>query len=273
MQLSPLFLALSFLAADPPVAQPGPPTPPAAEIILPPLSPAPKPPKPPVPPTPSAVKLPPGVYYVVQSTNHFLATASPDGLVKINRTKGPIFLYGKFVDAPDELQEREFKSPYVTIITSSGNGNCELLVWPSRATEENQIIRQPLDVNTLPIPPPPPPPPPPVPTFKSKVQDAFTVDGSPVDAAAKLALLYRTTSATTVRDPALTTGAALLTEMQRACAALIGPPTGTLAKTRNVIADELDKTLKNVSTLNPATRDTIAALFVRVADALEGVTK
>lgn len=118
--------------------------------------------------------------------------------------------------------------------------------------------------------PRPPPPPPPVPTFQSKLQDAFKADGSPIAGATKLAALYRQASASTVQDAGLATGAALLAEMQQAVK-LLGIPHGSMDKTARVIADELNVSFKNVTALDQSTRAAIAAAFIKIAAALEGL--
>lgn len=118
---------------------------------------------------------------------------------------------------------------------------------------------------------PGPPPPPPVATFADKLEAAYTADianGSTAAQAAKLVLLYRTTAASTVYDAGLTTGAGLLNEMHKAATTLIGDE---LSRSRRVIADELNKSFSGTKTLDKATRDAIAAAFVRIATALEGV--
>lgn len=159
-------LSMAILAVgmkqDPPAPPPvPPPAPPAVEITFPNLSPAPKPPKPPEPPAPGPVPIMADSFYVITSTNQFLAKAIPEGIVKINRTKGPITLFGRFADAPDEVQMREFKQPYVTIVTAGNlQGQCTLVVWPTRATTEEEILTRELDIRLLPIPPPEPPTPP-----------------------------------------------------------------------------------------------------------------
>lgn len=232
MQLSPLFLALAMFAADPPVGQPGP----VAD----------------------------GPIVRLKKT----IQAEAGDLVEVTAESGAELVTWDSSDGLKVTYPKSDPAQKTVFIHTKVQGTYALTASIPNGKETRVAICL---VQIGPRAPPPPPPPPPVPTFQSKVQDAFTADGSPVDAAAKLAALYRAASVTTVKDAGITTAAGLLTEMQRACAALIGPPTGTLAKSRSVIADELDKTLKNAGTLNPSTRDTIAALFVKVAEALEGV--
>jgi hypothetical protein len=116
-----------------------------------------------------------------------------------------------------------------------------------------------------------PPQPAPVPGFQERLQAAFTADAATPQQAALLAALYRKAATSTVRDPGLATGAALLAEMQRAVK-LLGLPAGSLAKTARAIADELNVSFANAAALDIPTRDRLAAAFVRIADALEKLT-
>ena len=117
----------------------------------------------------------------------------------------------------------------------------------------------------------PTPPDPPLPTdaFSKAVLDAYVADGKPVAQVAQLAALYRQ-SATTVNNLSNKTAKDVLDTMHKAAVSLVGDATTVLPKTRRVIADELNKTLANMTTLTPDNRSTITAAFVRVQVALEG---
>lgn len=167
-------------------SQPDPQTPatPASPIVFPNLTPPtpppqPQPPPPPTPVVPTDEPTPLGgdIFYVVTSDSPFLAFSSPQEGLKITRETGPIKIRGRFIEAPDKIQTKEFKQKHVVCVEAGAfTGKCELICWPLGATEESQASRRKFLINQLPIPPPgptPPQPPQPPPTPSGEVRAMF----------------------------------------------------------------------------------------------------
>jgi hypothetical protein len=115
----------------------------------------------PAPPAPSGVsKLGPGQLYVIDSDVECLVLASPIGIVKTTDGKGPVKVFGVFVDGTWSNEWREFKGKQITIVEAAVSGRVELLIVPVGATTTKDVIRVTLDVTAGqgPIPPPKPKP-------------------------------------------------------------------------------------------------------------------
>lgn len=245
-------------------------------IVLPMVDPVPIP-----APQPSPVsKLGPNVYYVVYSDAPFMVQASPVGIVSVTKDAGPLRVRGYFAEAPTVIQTKTFTAKNLAFVDALATGKCELLIWPTGATGDGQVIRRCLDVNVLPIPPPAPPSPPippvPVDEFTASVQAAYAAEtqANKADDLAFLTAVYKAASQPggLVYLPSLASTADLLTALKAAIGYPgVGLAATDLVKVRTAIATELNKTLATPAPLTDASRVTIAALFNKVANALGGV--
>lgn len=101
----------------------------------------------------------PDEWYVVESAIELIALQSPDGLLSIESTSGPIKVRGKFSDGTGKTETREYRSPYVYFITAEKTGTTELILVPVGVLDAKEIVRQVLTVSGLgPNPPPAPDP-------------------------------------------------------------------------------------------------------------------
>lgn len=101
----------------------------------------------------------PDEWYVVESAIELITLQSPDGLLAIESTSGPIKVRGKFSDGTGKTETREYRSPYVYFVTAEKTGTTELILVPVGVLEAKDIVRQVLVVSgTGPIPPPVPDP-------------------------------------------------------------------------------------------------------------------
>lgn len=120
----------------------------------------------PVPvPTPSpqpVAKLDANMLYVVEWDQEFFLLASPQNLVTMVKETGPITVRGIFADGNGKVQTKKFKGKVVFVVEAAGVGTVELLAIPSGVTDEANIVRKTLDVDSGvgPRPPPKPPEPP-----------------------------------------------------------------------------------------------------------------
>lgn len=130
----------------------------------------------PTPPSPTPVpqaisKLESGQLYVVDSDVDCIVLASPEGIVKMTEGKGPVRVFGTFVDGLGKNEWREFKGKQITIVEAATKGRVELLIVPQGLTKAADVVRVMLDVNGARPPPvdpvdPEPKPPEPVKSFR-----------------------------------------------------------------------------------------------------------
>lgn len=97
--------------------------------------------------------------YVIDSDVPLIVLASPAGVVGKTEDAGPIRIKGKFADSPGKFETRMFTGKHVVTIEPVKSGAVELLIVPSGATKEADVIRRMLDVNDGVKPQPPPTPP------------------------------------------------------------------------------------------------------------------
>lgn len=114
-------------------------------------------------------------WYVIESSVELIALQSPQGVVDIEATTGPIKVRGLFVDGTGKSETRTYMSDFVYFVTAKSTGKTELILVPTGLALESAIVRQCLTVEdgTKPIPPPgpgpgpePPTPPSPVTSFR-----------------------------------------------------------------------------------------------------------
>jgi len=121
-------------------------------------------------------------WYVVESSVELIALQSPDGLLAIDATSGPIKVRGKFSDGTGKTETREYRSPYVYFVTAEKTGTTELILIPVGVLDAKEIVRQVLVVSgTGPNPPPIPDPDDPVvpdPVTPAKLQIVIIEDPS-----------------------------------------------------------------------------------------------
>lgn len=101
-----------------------------------------------------------GQIYVVQSESDFILLASPQKLVTITRTAGPINVRGVFADGNGKSEMRTYQGPYVLFVDALENvsGRLELIAIPVGVKEESAVTRQLVDIGAGPRPPPEPGP-------------------------------------------------------------------------------------------------------------------
>lgn len=134
-------------------------------------APSPQPKADPEPLTPTVPVLAADVLYVIPSDEEFLLLPSPAEKVRVTKTTGPVTLFARFLDTPNEPAKlRTFTQKYVAIVQTDPKtiGRVELIAVPKGITDESQVVRQLIDLNQAPQPPPdvlppPKPVPPPVP--------------------------------------------------------------------------------------------------------------
>lgn len=117
-------------------------------------------PMPPTPgPTPAPVtKLAADQWYVIDSDVPVIVLASPAGLVGVRTDPGPITLRGRFADAPGKVETRTYSGKFVVSVDALKSGRCELLIVPTGATTDADVIRRTIDVDAGQAPQPPPGP-------------------------------------------------------------------------------------------------------------------
>ena len=94
-------------------------------------------------------------WYVVESTRELIVLTSPDGVVAVEATPGPIKVRGLFADGTGKVETRAYRSPYVYFITGVSPGKTELILIPAGVSTQSDIVRQVLTVSGIgPIPPP-----------------------------------------------------------------------------------------------------------------------
>lgn len=246
---------------------------PVADVIVLPVI---DPPPAPTPPVPSAVtKLSADVFYIVSSNSPFIVLSSPAGIVTVTQDTGPLRIRGRFVENPGVVQTKDFPAKFLTSVNAVATGKCELLILPSGATGEGQIIRRCLDVTVGPAPPPGPGPGPnpPIPgTFDRTVWDAYQADPDPakVAHAAWAASVYKA-APDALADPAVTNYGQLLTKLTNALhSPTSGMPAGSIKTVLAVIAADETTTFGTVGSA-PIDKAKAAAAFAKYATALSNL--
>lgn len=124
-------------------------------------------------------------WYVVESSVELITLQSPNGLLSIESTSGPIKVRGKFSDGTGKTETREYRSPFVYFVTAEKTGTTELILVPVGVLDAKDIVRQVLVVSgTGPNPPPVPDPDdpvipvPPEPVTPAKLQIVIIEDPS-----------------------------------------------------------------------------------------------
>jgi len=107
-------------------------------------------------------------WYVVESVGEVIALQSPEGIVDIEATSGPIKVRGQFVDGNGRIETRTYSSPYVYFVTAKTSGKTELILIPVGVTTQSDIVRQVLTVSGIGPQPPPGPEPQPEPSPTAK---------------------------------------------------------------------------------------------------------
>ncbi len=235
-----------------------PPAPAAPSVVLP-VMPA------PVPNPTNPTVLGPNQLYVVQATGPVIVLTSPNGILKVTESPGPLMIRGQFVDGTG-TETRTFKAPNLYIVEASGSGSCELLIVPSM--DPKAVIRQTLTTLIPPPVPPPGPGPGPVDPVVQAMSDALKADGQPVGIAAALARIYRTVATSGVPNTSLVTYADLFRTVAAVQDAAVDKT--KIPSLRKVIGQQLVTALGTNQTA-PIDRDLAAKTFNAIAAQLEGV--
>lgn len=120
-------------------------------------------------PADAAVKLEPGVRYVIEHDTPCLVFLSPGGSVSVKKQTGPITIDARFADGTGQEEEREYKGKYIYSFKAIKPGRDELIILPAGSTDESLAKRVTFQVGQMPQPPPgpdPQPPPGPVVSFR-----------------------------------------------------------------------------------------------------------
>jgi hypothetical protein len=169
-------------------------------------------------------------------------------------------------EAVDDLDLRTFETGKFAVFVAPAGRYRVTVTAP-----DGQKARIVLVVGDAPVPPGPrpPDPPPPVDALKAKLKAAFDADGSPrkSDQAKDLAALYRQAVALCA-DPAVATAGDLLARVKAASTTLVGAD--ALKGVRAVVAGELAAVLPTDAPLSGDQRRSVAALFARFAEVLDG---
>ena len=94
-------------------------------------------------------------FYVVESDTELITLTSPEGLLDIEASSGPIKVRGVFVDGADKIETRTYTSPFVYFVTAKASGKTELILIPTGITSQADIVRQVLTVSGVGPKPPP----------------------------------------------------------------------------------------------------------------------
>lgn len=174
------------------------------EIILPVIesddpAPQPSPTPQPQPTDPEVVDtLAAGVWYVIQSDTSLDVRHYPSGLIDVLETQGPAKLLGRFADAPDKIDVRQFESEWLYVLQARGTGKT-MLVLTAIEGGQIKIVEQMLTVvGTNPQPPPIPPEPEP---------DDVLAKCHEADRRSQIEILRQLAAKNLARDPAGLTAA------------------------------------------------------------------
>jgi len=94
-------------------------------------------------------------FYVIESGTELITLTSPEGLLDIEATSGPIKVRGLFVDGADKIETRTYSSAFVYFVTAKASGKTELILIPQGVTSQADIVRQVLTVSGVGPKPPP----------------------------------------------------------------------------------------------------------------------
>lgn len=275
--------AVRLPLADPTPTPAPSPVPPAVPTVRLPTLPVPPVPVPPPPTSPAA--LAPDQLYVIDADVACTVLASPTGLLKLTSDAGPMRIRGKFVDGT-AVETRLYKGKFIYIVESMGTaGKVELIIVPSGAASEADILRRCLVLTGIapPVPPLPPGPTPVPPTPGDPLTAAFQAGYTACtdsDRAKSLAYL-QTVYAGLAAAAASTTPPSVITALKTNADALallkaaVGAPGIGLTATqvvplRTAISAELAASL-GTATTTALDLKKFAAELTRIATALEGV--
>lgn len=132
---------------------------PSTPVLVEPDNPAPVP-QPEPNPTPSVIsKLKLNQWYVIESSVPITVLSSPEEVVSVESSTGPIKVRGEFVDGNGKVEIRTYNQPYVVFVSAIKSGNTELIIIPEGFKLKEDIVRQKLTVSGVgPNPPPTPDP-------------------------------------------------------------------------------------------------------------------
>lgn len=129
------------------------------------------------PQTPQAIdSITPDQFYVIESVERLRVLASPEGIVSIEETEGPVKMRGRFAGSTKPVETRTYSGKWLYVITAEQAGQCELLLIP--ANIEQAPIRQRLTISGSAPRPPPEPGPDPAPVPPQGLQVMLLVDQS-----------------------------------------------------------------------------------------------
>ena len=135
------------------------------------------------PQTPQAIDtITPDQWYVIESVDRLRVLASPEGVVIIEETEGPVKMRGRFAGGSG-VETRSYSGKWLYVVTAAQAGQCELLLIPQAI--DQQVIRQRLTISGSAPRPPPGPGPDPAPVPPQGLQIMLLIDQSdPVQALA-----------------------------------------------------------------------------------------
>jgi len=96
-----------------------------------------------------------GEWYVIESDIELIVLQSPDKLLTIDVSTGPVKAMGKFCDGNGKVESREYKRAFVYFVSSENPGKTELILIPVAVATQADIVRQVLTVSGVGPQPPP----------------------------------------------------------------------------------------------------------------------
>lgn len=128
------------------------------------------------PQTPQTIDtITPDQWYVIESVDRLRVLASPEGVVTIEETEGPVKMRGRFAGGSG-VETRSYSGKWLYVVTAAQAGQCELLLIPQAI--EQQVIRQKLTISGSAPRPPPGPGPDPAPVPPTGLQVILLIDQS-----------------------------------------------------------------------------------------------
>lgn len=96
-----------------------------------------------------------GDWYVIESDIELIVLQSPDKLLTIEVSSGPVKAMGRFCDGNGKVESREYKRAFVYFVSSENPGKTELILIPVAVAAQADIVRQVLTVSGVGPQPPP----------------------------------------------------------------------------------------------------------------------
>jgi len=235
-------------------------------------------PTPPPPPTPlpsATTPLNGEEIYVIDADVPCIVLTSPSTTLKMTTDTGPMKIRGKFVEGGGKCETRTFNGKYLYLLeaaSATSSGTVDLIIIPSGAKGNGDVIRRTLVVNGGSTPPNPPNPPAPTDPLTIALQAAYTADTG-ADKAASLSFLQLIYAGLATKAPTL--GIKINQDLFNALKAAIDTPSVGLTATqlvgvRKLLATELTNTFSS-SPSAPVDATKLVTELTKISQALAKV--